>query len=384
MAKFGKRSVVSTNIWDHSICLLGESGIGKTTIMAEVCEKLLGEDGYMILDCGKEDAMGGLDGYTYETVENYKTWDEITKDIIKNKKTDYPNLKILVIDTLDQMFSITAEKVINDWNREHQNDKNFRKAKTLNGVEGGFTNGNALVDKLILDRIWMLKKVGVVIWYTGHTKTTESVDAVSMQSYLTLSSSMTQKDFGEFKKKIPIVAVACKDRTIESESTGRTNIVTKKDITVNRVKDEKRQIIFRDDNYSVDSKSRFKDIVEKIPFDTDEFINAIQDALNKASTAKNTSSLVEEKDENKPSTYDKEELYSMEEVTPEENDDDIFAEETADNAYPEDLTGEIQKLFKAVKDKDLKAEVRLMIKDHGGIKNCSTEALQEIYDTLTQ
>lgn len=42
---------------------------------------------------------------------------------------------------------------------------------------------------------------------------------------------------------------------------------------------ENRVISFRDNNYSVDSKSRFADIVDKIPFDVDAFIKAMQDAI---------------------------------------------------------------------------------------------------------
>ena len=36
---------------------------------------------------------------------------------------------------------------------------------------------------------------------------------------------------------------------------------------------------FRDDTYSVDSKSRFAEIVDHIPFSSDAFIKAMQDAI---------------------------------------------------------------------------------------------------------
>ena len=41
MAKFGKKSVVSNNIWNYNIGILGESGVGKTTLMYNVCNKLV-------------------------------------------------------------------------------------------------------------------------------------------------------------------------------------------------------------------------------------------------------------------------------------------------------------------------------------------------------
>ena len=57
MAKFGKRSTISENLNDFTICLLGEAGIGKTSTIAEACEKEFGAEGYMILDMGKEQGM---------------------------------------------------------------------------------------------------------------------------------------------------------------------------------------------------------------------------------------------------------------------------------------------------------------------------------------
>ena len=74
------------------------------------------------------------------------------------------------------------------------------------------------------------------------------------------------------------------------------NVVTKQDITVNKVVSESRYISFRDDTYSVDSKSRFADIVDKIPFDADEFIKAMKDAIL-AEQAKGTKTLEETKKE---------------------------------------------------------------------------------------
>ena len=51
MAKFGKKNKVSLDLSTYNICILGESGIGKTTLMKETCETLFGEDGYMIFNC---------------------------------------------------------------------------------------------------------------------------------------------------------------------------------------------------------------------------------------------------------------------------------------------------------------------------------------------
>ena len=69
MAKFGKKSVVSNNIWNYNIGILGESGVGKTTLMYNVCNKLVGDDGYILLNIGKEDGVKCIDGIVYEDLK---------------------------------------------------------------------------------------------------------------------------------------------------------------------------------------------------------------------------------------------------------------------------------------------------------------------------
>ena len=157
MGKYGKRSTISENLNDFTICLLGEAGIGKTSTIAKACETEFGPDGYMILDMGKEQGMEALEGYTYETCEDWKKFDDVTKDIIRNKKTDYPDLKILVIDTLDQFVEIMCPYVIKLWNTENMGKKGFEPAKTMNAAWSGFGKADDKLVELALDRVWELK-----------------------------------------------------------------------------------------------------------------------------------------------------------------------------------------------------------------------------------
>ena len=56
---YGKKNKVKIDPFSYNIGLLGEPGIGKTTIIKEMCEKNLGEDGYLFVECGKEDGADG-------------------------------------------------------------------------------------------------------------------------------------------------------------------------------------------------------------------------------------------------------------------------------------------------------------------------------------
>ena len=55
--KFGRKNEIKINPLAYNFMLIGESGIGKTTIIKEYCEKLAGPEGYMFLETGKEDGQ---------------------------------------------------------------------------------------------------------------------------------------------------------------------------------------------------------------------------------------------------------------------------------------------------------------------------------------
>ena len=277
MGKFGKKIEISTNPLDYNICILGESKIGKTTIAKEMCEKLVGDNGYIHFDIGREEGSSAIEGLMSETIEDWSKLTEVVDDIVENKEEDYKDLKTVIFDTLDELIILAEAESIRQWNKLHPD----KKADTINSAWAGFGKGQDYAADLILDAIWELKKVGVNSIIIGHVKRSDITDPVTQETYSKLTADTTQKYFSKIKNKMHFVALAYIDREIVKEKTGRQNVVTKKDIEINKAVKESRVISFRDDTYSVDSGSRFADIVDRIAFDADEFINAMQDAIDK-------------------------------------------------------------------------------------------------------
>ena len=275
MGKYGKKNEIKINPLAYNICLLGEPKIGKTTIIKEFLEKQAGDEGYIFLEMAGEAGADAIQGIVYEDCDSWDDCDEIIEDIIDNKTTDYQNLKAVVVDTYDGWIKLAQEEAIRIWNREHPD----KYADSIDASWNGFQKGQAKAFDLMFDVIVRLRKVGVAVIIIGHVKNKNVTDVATGTTYQTLTSDVENVYFNLLKKKMHFLGLAYYDRTIITEKTGKKNIVTKKEETVNRVTSEARKIKFRDDNVAVDSGSRFAEIVEEIDFGSDEFIKALEDAI---------------------------------------------------------------------------------------------------------
>ena len=286
--KFGNRKKISKNINDFMIGIMGPSGWGKTTLMYETCEKLFGPDGYVIADMGDEDGTAAIDDIAAEQIPTWKKFKEMVDDIVKNKDTDYADLKIVILDTLDATFEKAEEFVVKSWNQENMGQQGIKPASSVNSVDGGFGKGLDRTIETVKKEINRLAKVGVKVWWTAHVKEKDQTDLFTGTNYTTLTANMSMKYFNSIKNISHIIGFGYFDRTVEKQEIGEANIVTKKKKTRNAVLGETRKIKFRDDSMIADAKSRFANIIDEITLDVDEFIKAIKDAINSSSEKNDT------------------------------------------------------------------------------------------------
>ncbi len=373
MGKFGKKVSISLNPLDYNITILGESGIGKTTLAKECCVKLVGDDGYIHFDIGNEDGASAIEGIISEKIEDYAKLTEVVEDIVENKDTDYPDLKVVVWDTLDELVPIVEAETIRQHNKKHQDNK----IDTINSAMGGFGKGQEYAIDLMIQNMVALRSVGVSNIIIGHVKRSDIIDPITQQTYSKLTADTTQKYFNAIKNKQHFVALAYIDREIVKEKTGRKNVVNKTEITINKAVSESRVIAFRDDTYSVDSKSRFADIVDKVSFNVDEFITAMQDAIEKEKTSKGISLAKAEKEQVKREKIKSEMATKASE--------DAKAKRVAEELEEErtELISQIQSAFINA-DKDIKASAKAKLVENGVGKfsELSVDALRKVYDLV--
>ena len=368
--KFGKKVEIDLNILRYNLGIIGEAGIGKSTVAKEICEKLVGEDGYISLNIGKEDGHGAIAGIISADIPDWATFKDFIDDVVENRDTDYKDLKVVIIDTLDQLFELAEAETIRQYNKTAE-----VKARTINQSWGGFGRGLDYTIKLVLDALWELKDVGVSFFVIAHVKRTDVADIMSEEQYTVLTSNITQKYFNAVKQKLDLLGVAYIDREIVKEKT------KKKDANGNYVEKgkiaaESRVISFRDDTYSLDSKSRFANITPKIPLDADAFIKAVQDAIL-AEQSKEGISLEEAQRRQKIKDAEKEKaaLEAAESVKHNRADVDRNVE----------LISIVKEKFPNATD-EIKASVKQIMSEYG-ISNfkdtaVSTEGLEKIVDLL--
>ena len=287
---FGKKNHVKLDPLSYNILLLGESKIGKTTLIKEVCEKLTGEDGYLFMEIGLERGADTIEAINYINCPEWSAdYDELTnsagfidvcEDIIDNKSKEYTNLRAVVWDTYDQLITIAEKEAIRLWNKEcREKNQPDKKAKSINAAWGGFGRGEKKAIELMLEVMARLRSVGVSTIVIGHVKNKEVTDVVTGETYTVVTSDQQSNYFNALKKNLHFLGLAYIDRTIIKEKTGKKNPVNNKDIVKNKVSAESRKIKFRDDNYAVDSGCRFADIVPEIDMNADAFIQALTDAI---------------------------------------------------------------------------------------------------------
>jgi len=274
--KIGSKTKVATDFADYSYMLNGIAGIGKTTTAVEIGQKLYGEDGVLLLTVGEEPKPEHMGNVLNEVAKDWKDFAEIMKMLVKYKKEDYPDLRMVAMDTTNEIFRIGEDYLVSEYN----NANPTKKVASIKAAYGGFQAGENLVVDLVIRTIFPLRNAGICPFFIGHTKKKNIKDPQTDIEYEVTTSDLDSKYYNAIKDRVAIVGCAYIEREMNDIQTVR-DAFTKKDKKVGRILSEKRVLAFRDEEHAIDNKSHLKFIDAKVDFTTDSFINAINDAIQK-------------------------------------------------------------------------------------------------------
>lgn len=282
MARIGRRVIVKRNFEDYTYILNGEPGIGKTTLAYEVGRTLYGaEEGFFMMTIGEEPEPNHLNGLWYELCPNWDTVEEIIDELVDNRNTEYKNLKLIAVDSMTELFRLAENHVVKEYN-DKQKDINKR-VKSIKQAHGGYQAGENIVVDTIVKTMFKLRKAGYGIIFIGHTKQKAKTDIFQDVEYEIITSDLDNKYYSAIKDRVNLVATAYMEREMVDIQEVKDAYNKGKTKERGNIQKERRMITFRDSEYSIDQKSHFEQIVPKVEFGTQNFIDAIMDAIEKQS-----------------------------------------------------------------------------------------------------
>lgn len=390
----GKIYEMSTSFKDYSYIIMGEGGIGKTTLAHELGKIATGSNkGTLVLTVGAENVPTHIDGLYGEVVPDFPTLMKYSKELAKNRMTDYSETHFICIDSMDEYYRIDDNYVVAEYNASIQGAKDKRPVKSISGAYGGYRNGEARSVDLAIKIIEILKKAGYQVLLIGHTKIKSEKDPMTGVVYDKLTCNINAQYYNALKDKVNLV-VNCYNEKEIVDIKEEKNAFSKKMQNKGKLVGTKRVMIFRDNDNAVDTKTHFPHIVNKIDFSAEGFVKAVEDALIK----KKRGDKVEIQPYFRPETKDEEDdeivdntddFEEIEEGTIEIIDEVEQVNQPVKEEAKEAEIADINKLRKEIStnfktaDKERQAKAKLILKEKGlTLANADEDTLNEIASIL--
>ena len=366
-------NTIKPDIKNLSIYLRSTKKFGKTTLFRDAILAKYGDPSRgLLVGCGNEIGYKILDNLNTTQVTTYKDLIDLRDWLIKEKGKEH-NIEIVAFDTGDELALIADKETIRLSNIENPN----KKIKSIKAAFGGYTAGEKYsANDIIKPYMTSLQNAGFGVWVIAHTKfkTIKEKGGLEEDGYMQLTSNMGADYEAAFGDIFDVTLTGVIDRDVEEKGEG--------DKKKRYATDTIRKLYFRETPL-IDAGGRFAygAVPEYMIFDKDdmgaEFIRVIEEGMEKSKKTFGKKSSIS-KVEKKPETV-KEEI--EDEIDDIDSVDESPAIETTSD-YPDDLISVIRTMFKDCGDKDLKAEVKEIIAQHGKLNDCDEDTLKKIYDKL--
>ena len=257
-----KRNKVKVDLasYPHYI-LMGEPKVGKTYTMYELAKLEYSLDEMLLISCGSEQGYKSLADIQYEEVLKFSKKEDsngdrgfvqVVDDLVKNHKE--LGIKMVVIDTLDTLFDIATEHVMEESRRQ-----TGKVSKSLNDCFGGYMRGRDRLLELVMNEIHKLDRLPIALFILGHTKYKGKKDTLTNDEYEQLTTNLRFDFYSPVSNSAQMIVNLATERVIEDG------------VQV----DAKRYMYFTS-NGLVDCGSRFEDLPEKLELSAENFMKAFR------------------------------------------------------------------------------------------------------------
>ena len=271
---------VKMDLANYSYLINGVAGVGKTTTVTEIGQKEYGVDGFLLLTIGQEPEPDHIGNVWNERATDWDDLEEIIETICEFKNEDYPKLRMVGIDSVDEVFRLAEQKVIELHNKKVTNLAD--KITTIKSAFGGYQAGESKVTDLVATTLFKLRDYGISPFFIGHTKSKNKKDQMLDIEFEQITSNLDNKYYNCIKDKVNIVMCAYVEREMTDLATVK-DAFTKGNKQVGKISSEKRIVSFRDEEYAIDVKSHLEFIVPKCELNSDVIIKELKEAIKKQS-----------------------------------------------------------------------------------------------------
>lgn len=352
-----KRNKVKVDLasYPHYI-LMGEPKVGKTYTMYELAKLEYSLDEMLLISCGSEQGYKSLADIQYEEVLKFSKKEDsngdrgfvqVVDDLVKNHKE--LGIKMVVIDTLDTLFDIATEHVMEESRRQ-----TGKVSKSLNDCFGGYMRGRDRLLELVMNEIHKLDRLPIALFILGHTKYKGKKDTLTNDEYEQLTTNLRFDFYSPVSNSAQMIVNLATERVIEDG------------VQV----DAKRYMYFTS-NGLVDCGSRFEDLPEKLELSAENFMKAfrtgVENSLKKSDIKHNVEEL--RKEEKKEQELEAKQV--QQEVEQQEKEEEKVS---------------LDELKSQLKDKLKTTENKNIVKDYmkeKGVKSVASLDAEQLTEVLT-
>lgn len=246
-----KPNQVSADLTMYKHLIAGRPKSGKTSLFYNIIKQKHDGDLSKGLLVAFEKGYQALNGIHAYDVEEWEDFQELVEELVDNK--DEVPYKMIALDTIDVLISRATSYML-----ARESIKAKKRFDAVNDLAYG--KGYELLERTVADEIDKLDQAGYSLFFITHDK----------------DRTYTQKDGLEYDKTI--ISAGGRAGEYFKNSADMIHFIDIVKEVEDGKKVDKRYIYFRSDG-QLEAGSRFPNIVEKVEYSTENFIEAIEDAI---------------------------------------------------------------------------------------------------------